>query len=45
MLAFFVLHERVEWPQVLGGVLILGAVLMLQVGGFGGKEITPVPEE
>ena len=30
VLAIIVLHERLEWPQVVGGVLILGAVLMLQ---------------
>jgi DME family drug/metabolite transporter len=31
LLAFFVLHERVEWPQVVGGALILAAVVLLQV--------------
>lgn len=30
LLAYFVVHERIEWPQVLGGVLILAAVLLLQ---------------
>jgi drug/metabolite transporter, DME family len=29
-LAFFVLHEAVAWPQMLGGTLILAAVLLLQ---------------
>lgn len=45
LLAFFVLHERVEPPQVVGGALILSAVVMLQVRGFGRKELAPVPEE
>jgi drug/metabolite transporter (DMT)-like permease len=31
LLAFFVLHEVIEWPQLVGGALILGAVLLLQV--------------
>ena len=30
MLAFFVLHEAIDWPQMLGGLLILGAVFVLQ---------------
>jgi DME family drug/metabolite transporter len=30
-LAYFVLHETLEWPQLLGGALILLAVMMLQV--------------
>jgi DME family drug/metabolite transporter len=29
-LAYFVLHETLEWPQLLGGVLILLAVILLQ---------------
>jgi drug/metabolite transporter (DMT)-like permease len=29
-LAFFILHEAIDWPQILGGLLILGAVLLLQ---------------
>jgi drug/metabolite transporter (DMT)-like permease len=28
-LAFFVVHEKIEWPQILGGVSILAAVLLL----------------
>jgi drug/metabolite transporter (DMT)-like permease len=30
-LAYFVLHETLEWPQLLGGALILGAVMLLQL--------------
>ena len=30
LLAFIVLHEAIAWPQMLGGLLILGAVLLLQ---------------
>lgn len=30
LLAFFVLREALDWPQMLGGLLILGAVLLLQ---------------
>jgi DME family drug/metabolite transporter len=30
-LAYFVLHETLEWPQLLGGALILLAVILLQV--------------
>ena len=30
VLAYFVLHESIEWPQAAGGVLILAAVLLLQ---------------
>ena len=31
LLAFFVLHERIEWVQLVGGALILAAVILLQV--------------
>jgi drug/metabolite transporter (DMT)-like permease len=30
MLAFFVLHEVIDWPQMLGGLLVLAAVFLLQ---------------
>jgi len=30
-LAYFVLHETLEWPQLVGGALILLAVILLQV--------------
>ncbi|HEX8599502.1 MAG TPA: EamA family transporter [Chloroflexia bacterium] len=30
MLAFFVLREVIDWPQMLGGLLVLGAVFLLQ---------------
>ncbi|HYP20263.1 MAG TPA: EamA family transporter [Chloroflexia bacterium] len=30
LLAFLVLHEAIAWPQMLGGLFILGAVLLLQ---------------
>ena len=33
LLATFAIGERLEWPQLLGGVLILTAVVMLQVRG------------
>ncbi|HEY0072385.1 MAG TPA: DMT family transporter, partial [Chloroflexia bacterium] len=33
VLAFAVLHEVIEWPQMVGGALILGAVLLLQWRG------------
>jgi drug/metabolite transporter (DMT)-like permease len=29
-LAYFVLHESLEWPQLLGGAFILAAVILLQ---------------
>lgn len=29
-LAFFILHEAIDWPQIIGGLLILGAALLLQ---------------
>lgn len=33
MLAFFVLQEAIDWPQALGSLFILGAVLLLQWRG------------
>jgi drug/metabolite transporter (DMT)-like permease len=30
MLAYFVLREAIDWPQMLGGLLVLGAVILLQ---------------
>lgn len=42
MLAFFVLHETIDWPQVAGGALILGAVVLLQVR-FSRRSV-PAPE-
>jgi drug/metabolite transporter (DMT)-like permease len=33
ILAFAVLHEAIDWPQMLGGAFILGAVLLLQCRG------------
>jgi drug/metabolite transporter (DMT)-like permease len=30
LLAFFVLHEAIDWPQMLGGLLVLAAVFLLQ---------------
>jgi DME family drug/metabolite transporter len=30
LLAYFILSEQLEWPQLLGGALILGAVLVLR---------------
>lgn len=33
ILAFAVLHEAIDWPQMVGGVLVLGAVLLLQWRG------------
>ena len=30
MLAFFVLHEAIDWPQMLGGLLVITAVFLLQ---------------
>ena len=29
-LAYFVLHETIEWPQIAGGILIVVAVILLQ---------------
>jgi DME family drug/metabolite transporter len=40
LLAFFVLHERIEWPQLAGGALILAAVALLQV-----RVKVPVPQD
>jgi drug/metabolite transporter, DME family len=31
LLAYFVIHESIEWPQLAGGALILAAVLLLSV--------------
>jgi DME family drug/metabolite transporter len=31
LLAYFVLHETIQWPQLLGGGLILSAAVLLQV--------------
>jgi len=31
LLAYFVIHENIEWPQLAGGALILAAVLLLSV--------------
>ncbi len=33
MLAFFVLHEAIDWPQMLGGLLVIAAVFLLQWRG------------
>jgi drug/metabolite transporter (DMT)-like permease len=44
LLAYFVLHERVEWPQLVGGGLILGAVVMLQARRVVWRRV-PVPAE
>lgn len=30
MLAFFVLHEALDWPQMIGGLLVVAAVFLLQ---------------
>jgi DME family drug/metabolite transporter len=39
LLAYFVLHESLYWHQLLGGVLIMAAVLLLQIpGGNKGAE-------
>lgn len=44
MLAFFVLHEAIEWPQILGGALIMGAVVLLQLRLRRSRAAPPAPE-
>jgi drug/metabolite transporter (DMT)-like permease len=41
LLAYFVLRERVEWPQFVGGALILAAVLLLQARAVPGRRVAP----
>ena len=40
LLAYFVVHERIEWAQMVGGAFIIAAVLLLQAGAFAGRRAT-----
>jgi drug/metabolite transporter, DME family len=42
VLAYFVLGERLEWPQVVGGALVLLAVVLLQIRAPSQRDV-PVP--
>jgi drug/metabolite transporter (DMT)-like permease len=45
LLAFSVLDERIEWPQMLGGGFIMAAVLLLQARTSKRRRSVPVPQE
>lgn len=43
LLAYFVVREKIEWPQLIGGALIVGAVLVLQARPLARRAHVPVP--